>query len=88
MMEGVRRPSWRAERAWQALSEGQEGVESPSGKPGGVGRDRESTQEGQDYWQVLLECWNGSGGPPEGPDGFGRPIRIAVRGRDDFSKGL
>ena len=88
MTEGVGRPSWRDGRARQALPEGQERSETPSGRLGGVGRDWDSTQEGQDNWQALLECRDGLGGPPEGPGGIGRPIRSVVRGWDELSKGL
>ena len=69
MTEGVIRPSWTAGRAQKALPEGQEGSESTSGKLGGVGRDRDFTQEGQNNWQG----WEAL---PKGQEALGGPFRV------------
>ena len=71
-------------------------MESPSGKPGGVGWDWESLQEGWEDREVLpwagrccealLEGQVVSEGPPGGSGGVGSPIRIG-EGLEALAKG-
>ena len=53
-----------ARRGQEAILEGREGLGSPSGKTGGVGKPFQKSGMGRE----------GSGAPPEGPGGLGAPL--------------
>ena len=82
---GVKRPSQRARRGWEALLEGRESLGGPSGGPVGVGMGWETLLEvtrgfgrvmkGQ---KALLEGQERSGGTPGGPAVIKRPIQMAM----------
>ena len=67
-----------AGRDWEALPEGWERLEDPSGGPGWVTRPSWWDDRG---WESLLDGW-------EVPGGVGRPIWRSGRGREAHAEGM